>query len=129
MNPYKLMLLETLAWSVLVISCCVIATACPPSAPVVPSPDADAIAPPAPTPPPTPAPPPAGGDAAPALATDCAAACVAIAAAGCLALADCPRVLCMANADPRFRHYDTACLMRARTPAAVRACGADCSPP
>jgi hypothetical protein len=116
----KLLLLETAAWFTVVVACGLVATACPPS-PVVPSPDADAVAPP-PTPVASPdATPPAG-------VGDCASACAAMASAGCVVLADCAQKVCQVNADPRFKHYDVVCLTQAKTAADVRKCGADCSP-
>ena len=104
----KLIILETAAWTLVVVSCVVLATACPPSTPVLPSPDADALAPPPPS--------------------DCAGACAGLQRAGCVTLSDCPRVMCQANADPHFTHYNLACLANVKTMADVHACGADCTP-
>jgi hypothetical protein len=92
--------------------------------PVVPAtPDAtDAFAPPAPTPTPAPTPEPPPSSAASA----CQAACDAMALAKCTVLSDCAVAMCTANSDPRFKHYDTACLAKATSKAAVMACGVDC---
>lgn len=96
--------------------------ACPPN-PVTPPPDADAVAPLPPVPveaaPPAPTPSPP--------ASSCDSACAAMQLAGCVVLPDCAKTMCQANSDPKFKHYDVACLSRARTVADVRACGTDCS--
>jgi hypothetical protein len=59
----------------------------------------------------------------------CQPACDALKAAGCKegAISDCARVVCQIIADPHFTHPDLTCLGKAKTPAAVRACGADCT--
>jgi hypothetical protein len=110
--------LEFAAWCVVVGACVFLATACPPS-PVVPPPDAtDAIAPPS-----------AFGDANWPPAGTCDSACAAMQLAGCVVLSDCARVMCQANSDPRFKHYDVGCLSLAKTVVDVRKCGSDCSVP
>lgn len=40
---------------------------------------------------------------------------------------DCAKVLCAINSDPRFVHYDVACLTNASSPAGIVACGATCT--
>lgn len=57
---------------------------------------------------------------------DCASACDAMRRVGCVVLSDCAAVVCKVNADPRFAHYNLACLVRALVPTDVAACGADC---
>jgi len=59
----------------------------------------------------------------------CQPACDALKAAGCKegTVADCARVVCQIIADPHFTHPNLACLGKAKTPAAVRACGSDCT--
>lgn len=87
--------------------------ACPPSStapPVTPKPDA------------------ADSAALPdATVADCQAACDAMARVGCIVKSDCARVMCAANADPRFTHYNTACLEKVLDPVDVAACGVSCS--
>jgi len=70
--------------------------------------------PPAPTPPPKPS---------------CQTACDAVRKVGCKEgnISNCAAKLCQINADPRFKHYDVACLSSATTPKLVRACGVDCT--
>jgi hypothetical protein len=98
-----------------------ILSGCTPPLPIVPQVDAtDALAPPAP-PKPTPTTPPL-----PPVVNDCSAACANMAAVGCKVLPDCARVMCAANADPRFHHYDVVCLSGATTKAAVLGCGEEC---
>jgi hypothetical protein len=60
----------------------------------------------------------------------CQPACDRLKLAGCRegTLPDCARVVCNINADPHFKHINLACMQTASTPAAVRACGADCTP-
>jgi hypothetical protein len=97
--------------------------ACTPIAPlpVVPFDASDARAPiPAPTTAPD------SPSAGPPPTADCEAACANIAQVGCLTELDCARVLCSVNADPRFRHYDLACLIHAMMPSDVAVCGLDC---
>ena len=103
---------------------------CPPVAPPSTVVDAsDAFAPPTPT---TDG---AFDDDSPATSADsaavvsCASACAAMKTAGCKegAIADCARVVCQANADPHFKHYNLSCLSKAMTTAAVRACGGECT--
>lgn len=68
----------------------------------------------APTPPPKPS---------------CQTACDAVRKVGCKEgnISNCAAKLCQINADPRFKHYDVACLSSATTPQLVRACGVDCT--
>jgi len=102
-------------------------SACPPNpGPVSPSSDAaDVGAPPAVK---DSAPKPVPPDASVA---DCQSACDAMNRVGCIVLSDCAATICKVNADPRFHHYDLACLVKVLVPADVAACGADCklSPP
>jgi hypothetical protein len=79
-----------------------------------------------------PAQPPANADASPAptgdaTVSDCQTACDAMARVGCIVQADCARVMCAANADIRFTHYNTACLARVLVPTDVAVCGVACS--
>jgi hypothetical protein len=76
---------------------------------------ADAIAPPKPPPAPL-----------PDVVNDCTAACTNLAAIGCKTLPDCAVVMCTANSDPRFHHYNTICLAGATTRADVVICGERC---
>ncbi len=86
--------------------------ACPQSPVAPPPPDAtDAIAPPV---------------AVDASIASCQTACAAMARVGCTVLSDCSKIMCMANADPRFKHHDVACLSHALVPSDVRNCGTDC---
>jgi hypothetical protein len=78
----------------------------------------------APIPAPTTA--PDSPNAGPAPTADCEAACANIDAVGCLTDPDCARVLCAANADPRFAHYDLACLKGAMLPSDIAVCHVDC---
>jgi len=102
---------------------------CPPATPPSTVVDAsDAFAPPAPT---TDG---AFDDDSPAttdsaIVASCASACAAMKTAGCKegAIVDCARVICAANADSHFKHYNLACLSKAMTTAAVRACGGECT--
>jgi hypothetical protein len=57
---------------------------------------------------------------------DCQSACDAMKRVGCVVLFDCAATVCKVNADPRFHHYDLACLVKVLVPADVAACGADC---
>lgn len=62
-------------------------------------------------------------------ASPCQPACDAWKAAGCKEgkLANCAKVVCDIIGDPHFVHYDLACVQKATTPAAIRACGAECT--
>jgi hypothetical protein len=91
----------------------------PPPPPAVSPADAtDAVAPPTP-----PKPPPAP---LPDVVNDCTAACTNLNAIGCKTLPDCAVVMCTANSDPRFHHYNTFCLSAATTRADVVNCGERC---
>jgi hypothetical protein len=57
---------------------------------------------------------------------DCQSACDAMKRVGCVVLSDCAATICKVNADPRFHHYDLACLVKALVATDVAACGADC---
>jgi hypothetical protein len=57
---------------------------------------------------------------------DCEAACAAMDRAGCVTQVDCARVMCAANSDPRFTHYNTVCLEQAARPSDVAVCGVTC---
>jgi hypothetical protein len=98
----------------------ILAAACHSAAPAMTAPAVDA-ADALPTPEPL-------GDAGPATPTaDCETACANINAVGCVTENDCARVLCASNSDPRFVHYDVACLIRAMLPSDVAVCGVDCT--
>jgi hypothetical protein len=93
----------------------------PPPGPVAPSVDAtDAVAPPKPQPPPP------SLEAGPEVVNDCTAACKNLAAIGCKTLPDCAVIMCTANSDPRFHHYNTLCLAGATTRTDVTNCGERC---
>lgn len=95
-------------------------TPLPPPAPV-PFDASDARAPiPAPTTAPD------SPNAGPTPSADCEAACLEIDKVGCLVEPDCARVLCEVQNDPRFRHYDLACIIRAMMPSDIAVCGMDC---
>jgi len=64
-----------------------------------------------------------------ATVADCQAACDAIGRVGCVVQADCARVICASNADPRLPHFDTACLIRALVPGDIAKCGVSCVTP
>jgi hypothetical protein len=66
----------------------------------------------------------------PTPSSPCQPACDGFKAAGCRegSLSDCARVICQVNSDFHFQHYNVACLAKAKTAAAVRACGATCTP-
>jgi hypothetical protein len=103
----------------------VVFAACPPTPPPIaaPGPDAaDAFTPP-------PVVPDAAMTVPDATVADCALACAAMKRVGCKVLVDCAQVVCAANADPRFKHYNLLCLTHALVPSDVWACGADCALP
>jgi hypothetical protein len=97
------------------------AAACHSTPPVVVAPavDAASVLPP---------PEPLGDTGAPTALADCQAACLEIDKVGCVTEPDCAAVLCAANNDPRFVHYDTACLIHAMLPSDVAVCGVACTP-
>jgi hypothetical protein len=66
---------------------------------------------------------------APSPKPSCQTACDAVRKVGCKegSISNCAAKLCQINADPRFKHYDVACLTSATTPQLVRACGVDCT--
>jgi hypothetical protein len=98
----------------------ILAAACHSAPPAVTAPPAD-VADALPTPEPF-------GDAGPTTAAaDCETACANIDAVGCVVETDCARVLCQSNSDPRFVHYDVACLIHAMLPSDVAVCGVDCT--
>lgn len=59
----------------------------------------------------------------------CDTACASMRKNGCKegSISNCATKLCTINADPRFKHYDVACLTAATTPAAIANCGAGCT--
>jgi hypothetical protein len=74
-----------------------------------------------------PPPEPLGDTGAPTALADCEAACLEIDKVGCVTETDCAAVLCAANNDPRFTHYDVSCLIHAMLPSDIAVCGVDCT--
>jgi hypothetical protein len=119
----KKLWLEFAAWCVVVCAFALVIVACPPS-PVVPTPDADAVAPP----------PVVWMDAAVVMvdaspSTPEGAACNAMAVVGCREgkMVDCAATIRKINADPHFVHSDVKKLSAAKTADDVRAAGTSCT--